>query len=52
MQKLEWTPSMIKDEISNYFKTYALELYGAQILEIEQRDNLTVKTVFDKIFEE
>ena len=38
-------------DIAKYFKNYALELYGASVLESEKHEKLGLKTIFDKIFE-
>lgn len=39
-------------EISSYFKRYALQLYGASILEEEQEGEISLKTIFDRVFED
>lgn len=40
----------IQGQLTQFFRNYALELYGTSVLEIEQND-LTLKTIFDRIFE-
>lgn len=45
--KKEMSPS-----VNKYFKNYALELYGASILEQEQEDKLSIKTVLDRVCDE
>ena len=36
--------------LEKYFSKYALQLYGTSILEKEQSNNLSLKTVFYEIF--
>lgn len=40
----------VQGQLTQFFRNYALELYGTSVLEIEQND-LTLKTIFDRIFE-
>jgi len=40
--------------LAKFFQNYALELYGASVLDVQNHsaaENLTLKTIFDKIFE-
>lgn len=45
---------VIGGELAKFFRNYALELYGASVLDVQNQqssEDLTLKTIFDKVFE-